>query len=305
MGDIGHFNKVSVRLSDINIITFDIYMEVDRQKKDAGYGRHRKGDRRMRVEGIGAGAAPALKTGTQAVDATSRSLQKQIENAQKQMQELAKNDQMSPEDKMKKRQELQKQITDLEQQLRQHALELQRKQAEEARKKREQEEQERSAGRQKEQEQKGVMSKDSMNAMLSADSAVRQADANGTIVTRMEGEKRVLAGEIRQDKARGINTAKQEEKLSDMEERIRDVTGTQIKTLAEAGKKLQDTSKKEAEDRAKEAGKAEKDEKTGREEDMTYGISEGAEEDDAKNAAELAQKMKKEQMPGQLIDERL
>ena len=43
-------------------------------------------------------------------DSTSKNLQSQIANAQKQMQELASNKEMSPEDKMNKRKEIQEQI---------------------------------------------------------------------------------------------------------------------------------------------------------------------------------------------------
>ena len=46
-------------------------------------------------------------------DALSKSIQDQIAFAQKQMQDLGDNKDMSPEEKMTKRQELQQQISDL------------------------------------------------------------------------------------------------------------------------------------------------------------------------------------------------
>lgn len=51
--------------------------------------------------------------GSGGTDAYSKSLQKQIMEAQKQLQELSGNENMTPEMKAKKRQELQKQISDL------------------------------------------------------------------------------------------------------------------------------------------------------------------------------------------------
>ncbi len=259
----------------------------------------------MRVEGIHAGSASALKSGAQKVDAISKSLQKQIENAQKQMQDLAKNEQMSPEDKMKKRQELQKQISDLNQQLRQHEMEVRRKQAEEARQKREREAQENGLDKQeKEREQKGGFSKDRMNAMLAADSAIKQASTGGGVVTRMEGEKHVLASEISTDRARGVNTAKKEERLSDLEKRMDDVIGTQIKTLAEANEKLDEVAEKENDEQEKDRD-AKESKATGQAVDLKPDAGIAVPEDDAAMAEELARKTGKDQKPGQIIDERL
>lgn len=275
----------------------------------------KKGDGRMRIEGIGAGAVPAVGNRAQLVDATSKSLQKQIENAQKQMQALAKNDQLSPEDKMKKRQELQKQITDLNQQLRQHEIELRKKQTEEAREQRERERGEHETDREKEQEQMCAISKEGMSALLSADFAMKQAEKGDGVVTRMKGETRVLAGEIKQDKSRGVGTAKKEEKLSDLEKRIDDAVGGQIKTLAEANKKLADTSEEEYEKRLRDEKKAGEDDRQAGNENVGKAVgSEGAAKTDAaegawkaKNQDEeaLAQRMKREQGPGQTIDEQL
>ena len=255
----------------------------------------------MRIEGIHAGAVSA-PGGTKTEDAISKSLQKQIENAQKQMQELAKNEQMSPEDKMKKRQELQKQITDLNGQLRQHEIELRRKQAEEAREKREREAQENGADRaQKEREQEIGFSEDGMNAMLKADSAMRQAHATDGVVTRMKGEKNVLAGEIKQDRSRGVDTTKKEEKLSDMESRIDSTIGAQIKTFAKAGKELNETAEKEYDEQVREK-EEEADDLSGAEKTDLKNETSG---DDGTPAQELVQKMEKEGRPGQVIDERL
>ena len=259
----------------------------------------------MRVEGIGAGQASALKTGVQAVDAISKSLQKQIENAQKQMQDLAKNEQMSPEDKMKKRQELQKQITDLNQQLRQHEVELRRKQAQEAREKREREAQESELNKQeREREQRGGFSKERMDAMLSADSAMKQADIGDGIITRLKGEKNVLASEIKMDRSRGVNTAKKEEKLSDLEKRMDDVQSAQIQTLAEADKKLDEAAEEENDDRTKDR-KAKDGKAVDRTGELKRGSANGVPGDDATITEEIAQKMEKEQEAGQIIDERL
>ena len=59
----------------------------------------------------------------QATDSYSRNIQNQIANAQKQLQELSSNENMTLEEKRKKRQEIQQQISDLNAQLRQHKME--------------------------------------------------------------------------------------------------------------------------------------------------------------------------------------
>ena len=62
----------------------------------------------------------------QAADSYIRNIQNQIASAQKQLQELSSNKEMTQEEKMTKRQELQQQISDLNMQLRQHQTEQRR-----------------------------------------------------------------------------------------------------------------------------------------------------------------------------------
>ena len=80
----------------------------------------------MNINGIGgngSSAQPFQMRMNQGTDAIGRNLQNQITNAQKQLQDLGENKDISPEDKMKKRQEIQQQISDLQNQLRQHQIE--------------------------------------------------------------------------------------------------------------------------------------------------------------------------------------
>ena len=60
----------------------------------------------------------------QAADSYSRNIQNQIADAQKQLQELSSNKDMTQEEKMTKRQEIQQQISDLNMQLRQRQMEI-------------------------------------------------------------------------------------------------------------------------------------------------------------------------------------
>ncbi len=81
----------------------------------------------MEISSINGANAQVRQMGiNQATDSYSRNIQNQIANAQKQLQELSSNKDMTQEEKMTKRQELQQQISDLNMQLRQHQVEQRR-----------------------------------------------------------------------------------------------------------------------------------------------------------------------------------
>lgn len=161
-----------------------------------------------------------------ATDSYSRNIQNQITNAQKRLQELSSNEDMTLEERMKKRQEIQQQISDLNMQLRQHQMEQRRA----------------AMGGQGKQQTKGSpmgdllggtgnagntkagsksagLSQVSMTAMISADSAIKQARVQGSVATKMEGRSGVLQSEIKMDQAIGGNTQKKEEELAEVEQK--------------------------------------------------------------------------------------
>ena len=150
--------------------------------------------------------------------ATSKNLQSQIANAQKQMQELSSNKEMSPEAKMEKRKEIQEQINELQNQLRQHQLE-QRK--DNLQKSASSMEDMLGGSRQNSQPLAGGtgLSGGSMQAILSADSAMSQVKAQGAARSQMKGKAEVLKAEIKQDGARGANVEKKQEQLAEIEAR--------------------------------------------------------------------------------------
>ena len=88
----------------------------------------------MNVSGIQSGNAQNISSAmpSKGTDPVSQSIQKQIADAQKQLQEISADDRLSVEDKMKKRQEIQQQITSLNQQLRQHEIDLRKEKQEKA-----------------------------------------------------------------------------------------------------------------------------------------------------------------------------
>ena len=198
----------------------------------------------MRINGLnGVNNTPAGGTKMmQANDSVSKNIQNQIANAQKQLQELSSNKEMSIEEKMKKRQEIQQQITDLNNQLRQH-LTSQRK--EQQAKKTSMDD---MIGDTRKTAPKGGnqgvgLSQASMKAMMSADSAKAQAQVQGSVATKLEGRAGILESEIKLDSARGGNVEKKQEELAEVEQMAAEVQSAQMNTLAEANKELEAAAK--------------------------------------------------------------
>lgn len=188
----------------------------------------------------------------QAVDSYSRNIRNQIANAQKQLQELSSNQDMTLEEKMKKQQEIQQKISDLNAQLRQHQIEQ--------RKERQQEKNasmDNLTGGTKAQEAKGAgsnntgLSTASMTAMISADGSVKQAKVQGSVAAQMEGKAAVLKAEIKQDAGRGVSVEKKKEELADVEQKAQTATEASISTLADANKTVKEAAEKERKDEEK------------------------------------------------------
>lgn len=217
----------------------------------------------MKINGVSGVSAGAGTMGmNQVSDPESREIQRQITDAQKKLQELSSNENMSMEEKMKKRQEIQKQISDLNMQLRQHQMELRRQAAEEAKEQKTQEDSvndltdgKRTAGAVGNAQQAAGLSKGSMQAMISADASMKQAKVQGNVARQMEGRAGVLEAEIKLDSGRGWSVDAKKQELAEVKEKAEAATSSQMSTLADAGKAV------------KEAGKAEQKEAKGKTEE--------------------------------------
>lgn len=182
----------------------------------------------MTINGISGADTQAAQMGmNQATDSYSRNIQNQIANAQKQLQELSSNEEMTLEEKMKKRQEIQQQISDLNIQLRQHQAE-QRKEKQQAKGS----SMDKMPGETKAGGKSAGLSQESMTAMISADTSMKQAKVQGSVATEMKGRANVLKAEMKQS---GSTEAKEAE-LADLEQKAVNVTASQMNTLAEANK---------------------------------------------------------------------
>ena len=192
----------------------------------------------MKINGLnGANSQVGGMNMMKATDSVSKNIQNQISNAQKQLQEISANKDMSIEDKMKKRQEIQQQINDLNNQLRQHQIEQRKEKVENARKqtKRAPKVGKKSSG----------LSQASMKAMLYADSAMAQAQVQGSVATQMEGRAGVLESEIKLDSARGGDVSAKKEELEEVKQKVAAAETAQMNTLADASKKMEEAAKEE------------------------------------------------------------
>lgn len=185
----------------------------------------------------------------QATDSYSRNIQNQIADAQKQLQELSSNEDMTLEEKMKKRQEIQQQISDLNVQLRQHQME-QRREKQQA-KGSSMDDMLGGTGNTssaKAENKSTRISQASMTALISADSSMKQAKVQGNVTSRFEGRAGVLEIEIKLDESRAVNglsanTEGKKAELVEVEQKAMDVTAAQMETLGEVNQSIEEAEK--------------------------------------------------------------
>lgn len=208
----------------------------------------------MRVENgnnaAGAGVMMSAALLGQNEDAQSKSIRKQIEEKQQELSELSSKEDMSPEEKMKKRQELTKEISDLNMQLRQHQME---KRMQEKAEKQKQSQNAQNAGTQgagsaskgKGKTQAAGFSTEGMSAMLSADTSMKQAKVQGSVSNKMENRAAVLESEIKLDSARGGSTERKEAELAGVEAKAVSAAVAQAGSLREANESAREASEAE------------------------------------------------------------
>ena len=212
----------------------------------------------MKISGISGQMSPV--GGFSNADPETKSLQKQIAEKQKQLQELSSNEEMSMEEKMKKRQDIQKEITDLNNQLRQHQID-QRKEKQQANRS----PMDDMMGENKETKAKKGMNQTagmfqaSMKAMITADSAMNQAKVYENVATDMEGRAKILASEIKTDAAHGGNVEDKQEELAEVEEKGQKAISGQVSQLTDANKTMEEAAKET--DKTEEHAKEEEDAK--------------------------------------------
>lgn len=245
----------------------------------------------MNISGISGNASGVKQAEAgKAMDAQSRAIQKQIEDARKRLQEVSAGKDLSAEEKMKKRQEIQREISDLNVQFRQHQAEVRRQEQEEKRAAAEA-----SKGNQKTAGEENGFSTAGMKAVLSADASMKQAQVQEGAAKKMEGRANVLEAEIKQDGSRGGDTSAKEAELAEARQKAETAEASGMHTLKEANRKAEGASEAAQDARVKGA-----DTKTETEEEKTE--EEKTEQAD-KESAEADENARKES--GMYVDVRL
>ncbi len=244
----------------------------------------------MTINGIsGANARTAQMGMNQAMDSYSKNIQNQIANAQKQLQELSSNEEMTLEEKMKKRQEIQQQISDLNMQLRQHQMEQRRAERSEKQQAKGSSMDDMLGGTNAKTGGKSAgLSQASMTAMISADTSIKQAKVQGSVATEMKGRANVLKAEMKQS---GSTEAKEAE-LAELEQKAENATASQMNTLVEANKAVEKaaeaerTEKKDSDAKEEKAAQAESKaaDSGAKGEEVQDGVSVGAQADSTESA---------------------
>ena len=199
-------------------------------------------------------AGTTLRNGGMQSDSYTKNIQRQIADAQQKLQDLSSNEELSLEDKMKKRQDIQQEITNLNQQLRQHQMEQRR----------EQQSQKSSsmddmiAGTKHTSAKKGTgLSQASMQAIISADTSMKQANVQGSVAAGLKGRAEVLESEIRQDAGKG-NTEKKEQELADIQGKVQSATAQQMSMVARANQEVEEAAKVDSAENTEKTESADK-----------------------------------------------
>lgn len=100
-----------------------------------------------------------------------------------------------------------------------------------------------------------------MQAIISASSAMTMVQRQGSVATSMKGREGIIETEIKLDSARGGNVEKKQEELEEVQKKLTQVQTTQMDTLSDANKQLEEARKEDQKAEAVAKKKAEKKEK--------------------------------------------
>ena len=154
-------------------------------------------------------------------------------------------------------------ISSLTQQLRQHQIELRKQQQNKSSNSVDEltgadyDDTEKNKGSKR---QVGGISQGKMSAMISADSAMKQAQVQGSVATQINGKAGVLESEIAMDKGRGSSTEKKEQELADLQGKAQQAAQAQMSSLADAKESISKAGESDNEtDRSADGKKTEHD----------------------------------------------
>lgn len=187
-------------------------------------------------------------------DSQLKSIRKQIENVQQQLQNLSNNEEMPMEEKMNKRKELQQQLQDLNKLMSQRKIEILREKREKSTAKAKSQE---PAQGNTDRQEFSAMGTATMQGIISADASMKQVETVQSVKISMGGKAGVLESEIKMDKGRGGSTEKKEAELADLNDRINTASADMMVQISDINTALE---KSREENDAKDEEKTDKTE---------------------------------------------
>ncbi|MCI8408983.1 MAG: hypothetical protein HFJ09_06890 [Lachnospiraceae bacterium] len=178
------------------------------------------------------------------MDSYSKDIQNQIARAQKELQEISANEELSMEDKMKKKQDIQKQIMDLNNELRQHQMEQRRQQQQEKANKMQEALGGKPSDKKTEKNNGNGISDTRIEAMISADTSVKQAKVQSSVSKGLERRAKELQTEIKLDGKRA-NPEKKQAEIADLTSKSQAAMKASMSSLQEANTTMKETTEKE------------------------------------------------------------
>ncbi|WP_102401361.1 FlxA-like family protein [Haloimpatiens massiliensis] len=182
-------------------------------------------------------------------DSLIEGIQKQIENVQEQMWKISENEGLSTEQKLDMQKDLREQLDELNKQLMERNMEVQKEEKE----KREKESQEQMKNKSVKDEY--IANGNEGINLISLSSSLKKVSAQNGVKTKIKGQARVLANEIKIDEGRGLDVTNKKERLSEINSKIKSIN----KQIQNSIKDVNDEIKK-VNGQAKEKGEVKENE---------------------------------------------
>ncbi|MBS6062500.1 FlxA-like family protein [Criibacterium bergeronii] len=185
-------------------------------------------------------------------DDIKESLQNQIMNIQKRMGEISDSTTLSLEQKKQLKEELQEELKNLNKQIIEREMQI---------RKESQEKQEKEMKEKLEKNNPKTEQEQTTSDIFMFSNTLTQIRVENSVRTRMKGQARVLASEIKQDEMYGSDTTKKKEQLAQLNERIGKMDKHIGEHMKDINEKIKKNNKKETEKDVDKEEKVKSDDK--------------------------------------------
>lgn len=179
-------------------------------------------------------------------------IERQIQSLKDEISKLDADKTLDSKAKQEKKKQLEEELANLQQQLAQEQVKKRKTE------KKEEKKELMPQAEKPDEKESGGMSRQEMDALLSASTTMKQAGAINNVRVHMNGSANVLKGEIAVIEARGGNPVEKKQELSGLQEKIDGITGSMIAKYGEADRFMKASAAGAAKDNKAEADGEEK-----------------------------------------------